>query len=190
MTQLSFFGAGESEPSPDDLAGLLAGPGQAVVRDGAARVSVVVAEAWRVAALAGALADLGLPAEVAATPAGATAVRTPFSPGLLPLVRAWHPHGRKDPPPGLALDGPRLRWWCLAAGTGDPAGHLLRLGGSDEPAWPPVGAALARAGLPAALVARAGGPAYRVSGRRRLARLRELVGEPPPGAGRDGWPAP
>jgi hypothetical protein len=189
VTQLSFFGAGESEPGPDDLAGLLAGPGQAVVRDGLARVSVVVVEPWRGAALARALDALGLPPELAGTPAGATAVRTPFSPGLLPLVRGWHPHGRKCPPPGLVLDGSSLRWWCLAAGRRDAAGHLLRLGGSDEPAWEPVGAALARAGLPAVfLTERAGGPAYRLPGRRRGARLRELVGDPPDGVPPGDWP--
>jgi hypothetical protein len=195
VTQLSFFAAAASEPGVDDLAGLLAGPGQAVLRDGRARVSVVVAEDWRVEALQVALTALGLAPEAVATQAGATSVRTPFSADLLPLVREWHPRGRKRPPSGLVLDGPRLRWWCLAGGRADRAegaGHLLGLGASDvdeEPARAPLARALAAAGLPAAYLGpRGGGPAYRVSGRRRLARLRELVGEPPPGSEPGGWP--
>lgn len=196
MTQLSFFAAAASEPAVDDLAGLLAGPGQAVLRDGLARVSVVVADGWRVEALQVALAALGLAPEVVATHGGATSVRTPFSADLVPLVREWHPRGRKRPPAGLVLDGPRLRWWCLAAGRadrGEGAGHLLGLGASDadeEQARAPLALALAAAGLPAAsLGPRRGGPAYRVSGRRRLARLRELVGDPPPGSEPNAWPA-
>lgn len=192
MTQLSFFGAAASEPALDDLAGLLAGPGQAVVRGDRARVSVVVAEEWRTAALRDALDVLGLAPEVAPTGLGSTAVRTPFTSALLPLATAWHPGGRKRPPAGLVLDGPRLRWWCLAAGRADEAGYLLRLGGdADGDAAPgsPVPRALAAAGLPALAVgARAGGPGLRVSGRRRLSRLRELVGEPPAGVPADGWP--
>jgi len=34
----------------------------------------------------------------------------------------------------------------------------------------------------------AGGPAYRIVGLRRITRLAELVGEPPPGAPPDEWP--
>ena len=36
---------------------------------------------------------------------------------------------------------------------------------------------------------RAGGPGYRISGKRRLAVLADLLGTPPPGALPDGWPA-
>jgi hypothetical protein len=195
VTQLSFFAAAASEPAVDDLAGLLAGPGQAVVRDGRARVSVVVADDWRVEGLRLGLAGLGLAAEVVGTQAGGTSVRTPFTADLLPLVRRWHAGGRKRPPAGLVLDGPGLRWWCLAAGRADRAdgaGYLLGLGSSDvdeESARAPLARALAAAGLPAAHVGpRGGGPAYRVSGLRRLSRLRELVGEPPPGSEPGGWP--
>lgn len=53
----------------------------------------------------------------------------------------------------------------------------------------PVEAALAAAGLPAVLVdSRAGGSAYRIVGRRRLARLAELIGDPPPQAPPGEWP--
>jgi hypothetical protein len=46
--QLSMFGAETIEPSPADLAGLLAGPGQLGRMGGTARVSVIVDDAWRV----------------------------------------------------------------------------------------------------------------------------------------------
>jgi len=46
-------------------------------------------------------------------------------------------------------------------------------------------------GISGALVGpRAGGPAYRVVGQRRLHRLRELVGDPPPGVPDTDWPPP
>jgi hypothetical protein len=49
---------------------------------------------------------------------------------------------------------------------------------------------LARAGVAGVFVGvRAGGPAYRVTGRRRLIRLGEYVGERPATAGADDWPA-
>jgi hypothetical protein len=53
----------------------------------------------------------------------------------------------------------------------------------------PVEAALAAAGLPAVLVgSRTEGSAYRIVGRRRLARLAELIGDPPPHAPSGEWP--
>jgi hypothetical protein len=78
-----------------------------------------------------------------------------------------------------------------AAGGPDPAGYVLKLGPSDdESCWEPVGAALSAIGLPAALLGpRAGGPAYRVTGRRRLNRLAELVGDRPSPAPVDAWPS-
>ncbi|WP_255597837.1 hypothetical protein [Micromonospora sp. RL09-050-HVF-A] len=73
-------------------------------------------------------------------------------------------------------------------GAADEAGLLLRLHPRDEPWWPVVRAALAVVGLPAALLeAEAGGPAFRIGGR-RLARLAELVGDRPPTAPVDLWP--
>jgi hypothetical protein len=95
----------------------------------------------------------------------------------------------KHPPPGFALDGRRLRLWAIAAGERDgAAAFTLKLGVSDESTWQIVGAALATVGLPPVLLGpRAGGPAYRIVGRRRLARLAELVGDPPPGVSTENW---
>jgi hypothetical protein len=121
------------------------------------------------------------------------AVRTAYTAALAPLAAAWLANPPKSPPPGFYLDGRRLRLWVAAAGSQDPPGFLLRLGTSDEAIWDPVGGALAAAGLPAVLVGpraadNAAGPAYRIIGRRRLARLSELVGEPPPAAPAGAWP--
>lgn len=58
--QLSIFGADTTEPSPADLAGLLAGPGRIGRMGGTARVSVTVDAAWRVHALVTELVSRGL----------------------------------------------------------------------------------------------------------------------------------
>lgn len=187
--QLSFFSAGARPAGVDDVEGLLCGPGQVVRQGHTARISVIVREEWRVDALLDALDALGLEGGVAeAHEEGGTAVRTPFDESLVGLANRWSGGGSKRAPHDLALDGPRLRWWALAAGRRDAQGYLLLLGPHDEAVWPAVGAALVRAGLPAAQIGpRADGPAYRVTGQRRLARLRELVGDPPPGVPADAW---
>lgn len=187
---MSFFSAGARPADVGDLEGLLCGPGQVVRQGDMARISVIVHEDWRVHALLDALDALGLEGGTAdAHEEGGTAVRTPFAPHLTPLAARWSGAGSKRAPADLALDGPRLRWWAIGAGHGDPLGYLLRLGEQDEAVWPAVGAALVRAGLAAAQVGpRADGPAYRITGQRRLTRLRELVGERPEGVPDDAWP--
>ena len=60
--QLPFFGAETTEPSPADLAGLLAGPGVLGRMGGTARVSVQVDAAWRVHVLVAELVARGLTA--------------------------------------------------------------------------------------------------------------------------------
>jgi len=188
-SQLSFYSAGARPAGVDDLEGLLCGPGQVVRQGDAARVSVIVREPWRIGALTAALGALSLDATTAdAHEEGGTAVQTPFDERLLPLALRWSGGGAKRAPLDLLLDGPRLRWWAIAAGHLDPQGYVLKLGEQDEDVWPAVGAALVRAGLPAAQIGpRADGPAYRITGIRRLARLRELVGERPLDVPEDAW---
>ena len=187
--QLSFFSAGSRPGETGDLEGLLCGPGQIVRQAGAARISVIVHDEWRVAALVAELAALGLDGgTVEAHEEGGTAVRTPFDARLAPLATRWSGGGSKRAPSDLLLDGPRLRWWAIAAGRNDALGYSLHLGEQDEAVWPAVGAALVRAGLSAAQVGpRADGPAYRITGQRRLDRLRELIGERPAGAPGHAW---
>jgi len=189
MSQMSLFSAAAREPRVTDLDGLLAGPGQVVRRGATARISVVVGDEWRVAALTAELAAIDVTAEHENAEPGSTTVRTPWLAELRSVADAWTAGAVKRPPPHWSLDGARLRWWCLAAGSGQPGLYNLALGVSDEPAWQPIGAALAASGVPAALVGpRADGPAYRIVGQRRLARLRELVGDPPDGAPDAAWP--
>jgi hypothetical protein len=187
--QLSFFSAGARPADVGDLEGLLCGPGQVVRQGDAARISVIVSESWRVHALLDELDAVGLEGGTAdAHEEGGTAVRTPFDARLAPVAERWSGGGSKRAPANLALDGPRLRWWAIAAGHHDPLGYSLHLGEQDEAVWPAVGAALVRAGLAAAQIGpRADGPAYRITGQRRLARLRELIGVRPEGAPEDAW---
>jgi hypothetical protein len=186
--QLSLFTAGAQPPTVADLEGLLVGTGQIVRIGGTARLSVVLRDVWRAEAVLVAYADRGLHGERADTLDGVS-VRTPFSRHLLPVAERWVRGATKTMPTRWPLDGPRLRLWVVAAGGADTVGYLLRLSSSDTAIWDPAGAALAAAGLAATFLGpRGGGPAYRIVGRRRLARLREYVGDPPPGAVGPDWP--
>jgi hypothetical protein len=190
--QLSLFGVEAQPPSPLDLEGLLAGAGQVVRMGGTARVSVVVDAGWRARVLLAECAERELAATCErSTVEGHLGFRTAYSTTLAPLGVAWLRGAVKYPPKGFALDGRRLRLWAAAAGSPDGAqAYVFALGVSDGAGvWGAVGAALAAAGLPAVLLGpRAGGPAYRIVGRRRLGRLAELVGEPPSHAPAGQWP--
>jgi hypothetical protein len=190
MSQLSLFSAAAREPQLADVEGLLAGPGQVVRRGGEARISVVVRDGWRPRVLVAELAALGVTAELDDAEPGSVTVRTPWLVELRGVADDWTRGAVKVPPSGWALDGARLRWWCLAAGTAAAGMYTLALGPNDEPSWLGVGAALAAAGIPGVLVGpRADGPAYRIVGRRRLARVRELVGDAPDGVPPEAWPS-
>jgi hypothetical protein len=192
--QPSLFGVEATDPTPEDLAGLLAGPGELGRMGGTARVSVPVADGWRVHVLIAELALRKLPATWSASSASSASddeddefvVRTAYTKRLLRLAGAW----ADGPPPGLHLNGQAMRLWVAAAGSPSPDGYLLALNPVRQPDWPPIGAALAAAGLAAALVVPAvpESPAYRITGRKRLARLAELVGDRPATAPYGIWP--
>jgi hypothetical protein len=195
-------------PSVADLEGVLLGPGQLARMGGTARLSVVVGDHWRQQALRTAFTERGLRGEAASTEDGQPSVRTPFLSALGPAASRWVRGAVKSVPDGFVLDGPRLRLWAIAVGQRDGNGYLLGLGAHDDPnVWSSAGTALATTGLPATFLqygprsaATPGatqetghgravdGPAYRVTGRRRLARLAELVGDPPSGAEPAEWP--
>ncbi|MFG2047578.1 hypothetical protein ACGFIW_09130 [Micromonospora sp. NPDC048935] len=188
--QLVFFGAEAAEPVVADLAGLLAGPGEVVRMGGTARLSVRVDAAWRVHVLVAELASRGLAASWEPTEGERHAVRTSYTRVLKPLAAAWLHGTAKRPPATFHLTGRRLRLWVAAAGTpAPPDGFLLRLGADDRECWEPIGVALDAAGLAGTLLSPDdGGPAYRITGRRRLGRLAELVGAPPRTAPPEAWP--
>ncbi|MGN9811111.1 hypothetical protein ACTMSW_17345 [Micromonospora sp. BQ11] len=187
--QLAFFGAEAADPSLADLAGLLAGPAEVTVMGGTARLSVLLDAAWRVHVIVAELAQRGLPASWEATDDARHTVRTSYTRLLKPLAAAWLHGPVKRPPAGFHLNGRRLRLWLAAAGTPEPPDVVLRLGPGDEQGRDRVGAALAAVGLPGATVSDGpGGPAYRVTGRRQLARLAELVGDRPKAAPVSAWP--
>lgn len=191
MAQLSFFSAEANPPARGDLAGLLCGPGKLVSFGGVtARLSVTVGETWRGRALVRAMAERGVEASLYTCEDGLL-VRTAFRADLSALAAAWSNGGEaKAPPDGLTLGGAALRMWVLAAGGWTEGGYLLRLDPDAPCTHEPLAEVVAGCGLPATLYCgRDDGPGLRISGRRRLGRLAELVGRPPLAAAEPNWPA-
>lgn len=190
MAQLSFYSAEANPPVRDDLGGLLCGPAQLVSFGGVtARLSVPVSEAWRGRALRAALADRGVDATVYAAEDGLL-LRTAFRRDLVGLAAGWTPRTAKIVPAGLTLVGAALRLWVFAAGRWTDGGYLLGLDPRAPDTHEPLGCVVAACGLPSVLHhPRGEGPGLRISGRRRLARLVELVGRPPSVAAESHWPA-
>ncbi|OBG28279.1 hypothetical protein [Mycobacterium sp. 852002-51057_SCH5723018] len=188
MSQLSFFTAESVPPAVADLSGVLAASGQIVLVGAAetqgARLSVVVDQPWRAAALAEMIREAGLEPEIARTDEDTPLVRTAVTPSLVALAAEWTRGAVKTVPPRW-LPGPReLRAWTLAAGHPESEHYLLGLDPHAPDTHSPLASALMRVGIAPTLIGTRGGrPALRISGRRRLSRLVENVGEPPDGAG-------
>lgn len=187
--QLSLFSVDDDAPAVADVEGLLLGGGALVRRAEAVRISVVVDCGWRAESLRVALGNRGLGGELGTPVDGRCSVRSAFHPRLLDVARRWTTGARVRVPAGFRLTPARIRLWVMAGGYADNAGYLMRLGATEEQLWEAAGAALADAGVPGAFLgARAGGPAYRIVGARRLARLRQLVGRPPEDCDDGAWP--
>jgi hypothetical protein len=192
VSQLSFFTAESVPPAVADLSGVLAASGQIVLvgapseshPQGArlARLSVVVDHMWRASALAEMIRDAGLVPEIGRTDEDTPLVRTEMTPSLVTLAAEWTRGAVKTVPPRW-LPGPReLRAWTLAAGTPEGDHYLLGLDPHAPDTHSPLASALMRVGIAPTLIGTRGGrPALRISGRRRLSRLVENVGEPPDG---------
>ncbi|MCV7385925.1 hypothetical protein [Mycolicibacter longobardus] len=180
MSQLSFFSAESVPPSVTDLTGVLAGPGQIVMVGAGARLSVVVDAQWRAVALAELIDEAGLLPEITRTEENTPLVRTAVDERLRVLAQAWTRGAVKTVPPGW-LPGPReLRAWTLAAGVAEGDRYLLGLDPHAPDTFAPLASALMRVGIAPTLIGTRGGhPALRITGRRRLSRLVENVGEPP-----------
>lgn len=182
VSQLSFFSAESVPPAVSDLTGLLAAAGQvAIVGDGA-RLSVVVDAVWRAAALADMIVAAGLPAEITQTEEDTPLVRTAVDTRLRVIACQWTRGAVKTVPPDW-LPGPReLRAWTLAAGAPEADRYLLGLDPHAPDTHSPLASALMRVGIAPTLIGTRGArPALRISGRRRLSRLVETVGEAPGG---------
>jgi hypothetical protein len=184
MSQLSFFSAESVPPAVADLTGILAAPGQAVLvgesGQRAARLSVVVDRLWRAEALADMINEAGLTAEIARTDEDSPLVRTAVDERLTPIAAAWTRGAVKTVPPQW-LPGPReLRAWALAAGYPEADRYLLGLDPHAPDTHSALASAMMRIGIAPTLIGTRGSrPALRISGRRRLLRLVENVGEPP-----------
>ncbi len=188
MTQFSLFGAEATGPTLGDLDGILLAGGRWVRSGAGARLSVVVDAQWRADALNAVFTELGVGGDDPVVPAAVgLGVRTAFSADLLPHAARWTRGANQGLPAGFALAAAGLRLWALATGRRDEAGYLLAT--SDEVVHVAAGAQLSRLGVAAVSLTGRGRPAWRVTSARRLRRLVELLGAPPPGA-EEQWPAP
>ncbi len=180
MSQLSFFSAESVPPAVADLTGLLAAAGQVVTVGGGARLSVVVEDLWRAEALAEMIIETGLEAEIARTDENNPLVRTAVDARLAPIAASWTRGAVKTVPPQWLPGARELRAWILAAGVPEADRYLLGLDPHAPDTHSPLASALMRVGIAPTLIGTRGArPALRISGRRRLSRLVENVGEPP-----------
>ncbi|MGD1108966.1 MAG: hypothetical protein ABR885_01550 [Mycobacterium sp.] len=184
MSQLSFFTAESVPPAVADLCGVLAASGQivkvGVSDDAGARLSVVVDQLWRASALAEMIRETGMVPEIGRTEEGTPLVRTAVDRALTSIAAEWTRGAVKTVPPRW-LPGPReLRAWTLAAGSPEGDHYLLGLDPHAPDTHSPLASALMRVGIAPTLIGTRGArPALRITGRRRLSRLVENVGEPP-----------
>jgi hypothetical protein len=180
VSQLSFFSAESVPPAVTDLTGVLAAGGQVVLVGGGARLSVVVDRPWRAQAIAEMMDEAGLDHQISRTDEDTPLVRTEADSRLVAIAADWTRGAVKTVPPQW-LPGPReLRAWTLAAGTPEADRYLLGLDPHAPDTHSPLASALMRVGIAPTLIGTRGTrPALRISGRRRLSRLVENVGEPP-----------
>jgi hypothetical protein len=187
--QYSLFGAEAADPGVEDLDGLLFAGGDWVRADGgsAARLSVLVREQWRAEALRSEFAERDIASDTVVAPGDLIAVRTEITGRLGPHALRWTRGAALRPPVDLMLSASGLRLWAIAAGQGEEAGFLLRMGDRHNELRRTAGAQLARLGVTAVEVGSRLGAGWRVTSARRLRRLAELIGAPPAGCGPH-WP--
>ena len=142
---------------------------------------MVVDQLWRAAALAEMIAEAGLEAEITRTDEDTPLVRTAVDPRLSAIAARLDPRRGQD---GAAALAARARASC-GRGRWPPASrrrdrYLLGLDPHAPDTHSPLASALMRVGIAPTLIGTRGArPALRISGRRRLSRLVENVGEPP-----------
>lgn len=134
---------------------------------------------WRSHALCCAFRTRGVAAEVVRLDDGRPVVRSAYRADLVPLARAWTRGAVKAVPAEFDLDGPRLRLWVLAAGRQHGPAYLLGLDPHAPGSHEPLLTASRRAGLGVTIGGDRAEPVLRIVGRRRQARLAELIGGRP-----------
>ena len=180
MSQLSFFSADHQPPVVADLGGLLAAHGQITTGPAGARLSILLEETARAAAVVAECVRRDIAAEVVEVEGGQLLMRTARCAALLPLAQAWTRGAVKSVPRALVVTAAFSRLWVLAAGRADHAGYLLGVDPHAPDTVEDLIAACSRAGVAGSFVGvRAGGPGIRIVGHRRLARLAESVGTLP-----------
>lgn len=193
MSQPSLFSADLQPPAVADLGGLLAAHGQLVHQPhaGSARLSILLDEQWRADALIVEMRARGLCPESVPAEGQRILVRSAQTLELAGLAAQWIRGAVKAVPPRLQVDAGFLRCWALAAGGPDDAGYRLGLDPHAPGTFDLLTAALAGAGLAGSFLgSRGGGPAVRIVGHKRLLRLADLLGSPPPGAPAAAFPDP
>ena len=201
MSQLSLFSADLTPPQLVDLGGLLAAHGQLTTGPDGVRLSILLAEPWRAAALLRECRVRDIPAVIPPAPspvsptdepaaAPVILLQTDRTPLLAGLAAQWTRGAVKSVPADIVLSPGFLRCWTLAAGHPADVGFVLGLDPHAPDTHEPLAAACATAGLAGSLLgARGGGPAVRIVGYRRCSRLSEMIGSPPPEAPPDAFPA-
>ncbi len=167
-------------PAVSDLTGMLAAGGQVIVVADGARLSVVVDAPWRAQGIAEMIADAGLEPEISRTDEDTPLVRTSVDPRLVTIAREWTRGAVKTVPTNWLPGSRELRAWVLAAGRPEADRYLLGLDPHAQDTHSPLASAMMRVGIAPTLIGTRGAhPALRISGRRRLSRLVENVGESP-----------
>lgn len=203
LSQLSLFSADLTPPQLVDLGGLLAASGQLTGGSDGVRLSILLDEPWRAAALLRECRVRDISAVIPPAAVGspisddpdeqerpAVLLQTDRCPSLVALAAQWTRGAVKSVPADLVLSPGFLRCWTLAAGHPAEVGFVLGLDPHAPDTHEPLAAACAAAGLAGSLLgARGGGPAVRIVGYRRCSRLSEMIGSPPPEAPRDAFPA-
>lgn len=190
MTQLSLWSADLTPPVGDDLGGLLAADGRLEEGADGVRLVIPVADPWRAEALVRECRVRDVDAHIASAEQ-VTELRTDPAPVLAELADRWLQGADKVMPAGLELSAGLVRCWVIASGRPAPVGYLLGLDRRNPEIHQPLAAVCAAVGLAGSILGtRGGGPAVRIVGHRRCARLAEMVGTPPPEAPAGQFPQP
>jgi hypothetical protein len=185
--QLSLFSADVASPTLEDLGGLLAAHGQITRSSHGCRLSILLTQQWRAAALQREFERRGLGSSISAgqdgtgqdgtgqddtgqdgieradadrpdsQPSANILLRSDRSAALDPLADAWTCGSAKTVPAFPVAAGGLLRCWVLAAGRSDELGFLLGTDPHAAQTYPRLAAGLAGIGVTGAVIGGRGG---------------------------------